>query len=35
MSLMGVRDTPAAEARLEQYGWDYEKAATAFLETVR
>lgn len=33
MSLMG--GNPAtAEARLEQCGWDYEKAATAFLETV-
>ncbi|CAN0139794.1 unnamed protein product [Ectocarpus sp. 6 AP-2014] len=34
MSLMGVSDRYAAEVRLEQCGWDYEKAATAFLETV-
>ncbi|CAM9172689.1 unnamed protein product [Ectocarpus sp. 13 AM-2016] len=34
MSLMGVSDRYAAEVRLERCGWDYEKAATAFLETV-
>lgn len=33
MSLMGV-NAATAEGRLEQCGWDYEKAATAFLETV-
>lgn len=34
MSLMGVTHPSAAEARLERCGWDYEKAVTAFLETV-
>ncbi|CAM9256549.1 unnamed protein product [Laminaria digitata] len=32
MSLMGVSDTAAAEARLEQCGWDYEKAVSSFLD---
>lgn len=35
MSLMGISQPSTAEARLEECGWDYEKAATAFLETVR
>lgn len=34
MSLMGINNS-AAEARLEQCGWDYDKAAVAFLESFK
>eukprot|EP00903_Cladosiphon_okamuranus_P015376 g14202.t1 len=33
MSLMGITHS-AAEARLEQCGWDYDKACAAFLESL-
>ncbi|CAM9698883.1 unnamed protein product, partial [Hapterophycus canaliculatus] len=34
MSFIGATHPSEAEARLERCGWDYEKAVTAFLETV-
>ncbi|CAN0289686.1 unnamed protein product [Pylaiella littoralis] len=34
MSLMGITSASAAERQLEQCGWDYQKAAMAFFETV-